>query len=307
MAVTIRPYLATDLETLRALIAAPEIVEQFDAFAAPGALEQKFADPHLAASCVRLAFEDERPIGFALAWLLPQAPIGWAMVRGGVLEFARRRGIATRLVEAVFAAIEAHPGAARIRDVTGAAWLPAPAAEALAKRLGARFDRAFWMMERPLEAPAPIVEWPSGIATRSFDGTMPMAKDWNDVYLESFAQHWRFVPSSLDETLELTRGPRFDPADLRLAYRGAACVGFCRLERHANRGEIAVLGTAPAARGIGLGRALLRWGVARLQAGSTQPITLIVDGANENALRLYRSEGFSVMRTRHVWVRPPRF
>jgi ribosomal protein S18 acetylase RimI-like enzyme len=32
-------------------------------------------------------------------------------------------------------------------------------------------------------------------------------------------------------------------------------------------------------------------------------VTLLVDGENENALRLYRSEGFEVARTRAVFSR----
>ena len=60
----------------------------------------------------------------------------------------------------------------------------------------------------------------------------------------------------------------------------------------------------PAARGIGLGRALLRWGVAWLERESALPVTLMVDGANEGALALYRSEGFAVTRTRRAWARP---
>jgi ribosomal protein S18 acetylase RimI-like enzyme len=32
-------------------------------------------------------------------------------------------------------------------------------------------------------------------------------------------------------------------------------------------------------------------------------VTLVVDGENEGALRLYRSEGFEVTRTRRLWGR----
>ena len=90
---------------------------------------------------------------------------------------------------------------------------------------------------------------------------------------------------------------------LMLAYRDGRCVGFCRNERHATRGEIGVLGTTHDARGIGLGRALLRWGVGWLEAHVPGPVTLLVDGDNEGALALYKSEGFEVSRTRRIWGR----
>ena len=53
----------------------------------------------------------------------------------------------------------------------------------------------------------------------------------------------------------------------------------------------------PEARGRGLGRELLRWGVHRLRSVSELPVTLSVNGRNERALRLYEREGFR--RTAH--------
>jgi ribosomal protein S18 acetylase RimI-like enzyme len=89
-----------------------------------------------------------------------------------------------------------------------------------------------------------------------------------------------------------------------IAYRDGEVAGFCRNELFAARGEIGTVGTLPAARGIGLGRALLRWGVAWLERETPHPITLLVDGDNEGALGLYRSEGFEITRRRHLWSQP---
>jgi ribosomal protein S18 acetylase RimI-like enzyme len=33
-------------------------------------------------------------------------------------------------------------------------------------------------------------------------------------------------------------------------------------------------------------------------------VTLLVDGDNEGALGLYRSEGFDIVRRRHLWAQP---
>src|ERR1051325_7423145 len=108
----------------------------------------------------------------------------------------------------------------------------------------------------------------------------------------------------LEHAHKLVESPGFRADGVLLAYRQGRVAGFCRNELHATRGEVGTLGTVPAARGIGLGRALLRWGVGWLERESTLPVTLMVDGANDGALALYRSEGFAVTRTRHAWMRP---
>lgn len=96
------------------------------------------------------------------------------------------------------------------------------------------------------------------------------------------------------------------PDGLMLAYRDGACAGFCRTSLEAEGGEVAILGVAPEARAIGLGRALLRWGVRWLIEAGAKRVTLLVDGENDTALRLYRSEGFDVARTREIWLWPRR-
>jgi len=47
-----------------------------------------------------------------------------------------------------------------------------------------------------------------------------------------------------------------------------------------------VLGVIPEARGIGLGRALLRWGVNWLEHQNAPRVHAVRDGENETALRL---------------------
>jgi GNAT superfamily N-acetyltransferase len=63
-----------------------------------------------------------------------------------------------------------------------------------------------------------------------------------------------------------------------LAYDGGRVVGFARTARHGMLREIETLGVVPAARGRGLGRALLHWGIAELQREATDEVTLMVEG-----------------------------
>src|SRR5262249_3202945 len=177
-------------------------------------------------------------------------------------------------------------------------------ATAMAERHGYRHDRWFWLMRRERGAGAPAPEWPAGIRVRAFDGSDAMLRRWLEAYADSFSGHYRFVLGTIDQYRQRMKQPGFRADGVLLAYRDARCVGFCANILHPTRGEIGSLGTTHAARGIGLGRALLRWGVDWLERESTLPVTLLVDGDNEGALGLYRSEGFEVERTRRIWARP---
>jgi mycothiol synthase len=92
--------------------------------------------------------------------------------------------------------------------------------------------------------------------------------------------------------------PSGEEALCLLAARGGEVVGlcYCRLERSAGAlgGWVEDLGVAPSARGIGLGRALLRQGVRELAARGAGSVLLGVDAANTAAKRLYQASGFRV-------------
>jgi mycothiol synthase len=302
MSASIRPYSAADLETLRALITAPGMAAQFDKFQGDAGLERMLGDPHLYAGALRLAFEGEGAAGFAISYLLPHDGAPFAMHRIGVREQSRRRGIATALLASAeaWAAAQTHLS---VGEQSSSAWVPEPAADALAARSGYAHDRWYWLMERPRGgAPQPV--WPAGVTTRPWDGSDAMLEHAVAAYNDSFAQHHRFIRGSVSSLRRIMTREGSTPGQLCVAYRGEAPVGFCRCERFGLRGEIGVLGTVLAARGIGLGRALLRWGVLWLEANTTTPVTLLVDGDNEGALALYKSEGFAVTRTRRVWSKP---
>lgn len=300
MNVTLRPFTPADREPLRQALHEPELAPHFDKFLGPEGLEHKLHDRRLVQAGIRIAELEGEIAGFAVPWVLPQAGAVWTMTRVGVRERFRGRGLGTRLAHAVLEFVRAQ-GEGRL-EVAGSAWMPNEAAERLAARLGFTHERWFWLMERPRgNAPAPA--WPAGIEVRTFDRSDAMFADWTAVYNDSFAHHYRFVVASDETGRNLAADPTFVSDGLLLAYRGRRCVGFCRNERHATRGEIGTLGTTHDARGIGLGRALLRWGVRWLETNVDGPVTLLVDGDNEGALALYRSEGFAVARTRRIWGR----
>jgi ribosomal protein S18 acetylase RimI-like enzyme len=70
-----------------------------------------------------------------------------------------------------------------------------------------------------------------------------------------------------------------------------------------NTVELVYIGLAAHARGIGLGRALLRHGLRLLEPRRERAMTLAVDDRNDPALRLYQSEGFRRVLRRRALIR----
>ncbi|MBM7092554.1 GNAT family N-acetyltransferase [Streptomyces sp. S12] len=93
---------------------------------------------------------------------------------------------------------------------------------------------------------------------------------------------------------------RSGPADHLVAEYGGRVVGYVRLgfptplASNAHVRQIAGLAVAEDARGLGVGRALVRAAVAEARARGARRITLRVLGHNTPARTLYASEGFVV-------------
>ena len=303
MPVTVRPYRPEDRDALQAVLQAPVIAEQFDMYAGDDGVERMLGDPYTPAEGVRLAFVDGEPAGFACAILLKSAE-PWSMLRGGVLPRFQRRGVGRALHADVSAYVRQQTRLPGVREQLVAAWEPLGPATAMAERFGYAHDRWFWLMQRERAGAPTAPAWPAGVTVRTFDGSEAMLADWNAAYNDSFDGHYRFVPSPIAQLRQRTQMPGFRPDGVLVAYRDREVVGFCRNELFATRGEIGTLGTVHSARGIGLGRALLRWGVQWLETATRDAVTLLVDGDNEGALGLYRSEGFEVVRRRRLWSQP---
>jgi mycothiol synthase len=302
MAIVVHPCQQDHLSGLRALARDPSLAHEFAQLQTDPGFDDMMADPFLPVDLRWIATLDGDPAGFAFSFLAPTHGGSFAMVRMGVVERHRRRGVGSALLAAADAKLTAIRDRDHLNELNLSAWQPNPAAEGFAARHGFRHARNFWRMERP-HGPVRKPQWPPGIVMRTYDGSERAIKDFNDAYNLSFASHYHYVRSSLEDTRIITTQRHFRPDGLALAYRDDACVGFCRNARYGDPGEVALIGTVPEVRGIGLGRALLRWGVGWLQDDFANPVYLMVDGENESALRLYRSEGFQIALTRLHWSR----
>jgi mycothiol synthase len=303
--VTIDRYVPADRSAFLELLRDPGLRAEYGRLVENGELDDPLAHPVLHPGAVWLARDGDLAIGFGMLLVIPSAHGPWAHVRLGVRSAHRRRGAGGAWLRAAEEALDAIPPSRAPFTLTAGAWLPADDAKSFLECRGFEHARSWWNMERPL-GPAAEPPWPAGVELRTFDGSDHAFEEWTACYNESFAARFPSHIATVEEGRKLAAGPLFRPDGLLLAWRGDRCVGFCRDTLFPGHGEVDVLGVRPDAQGIGLGRALLRWGVDWLQAQGALHVRLIVDGENETALRLYGSEGFDIVATRGMWGRPTR-
>jgi mycothiol synthase len=216
----------------------------------------------------------------------------------GILEIAvhpsyRNQGVADRLVGAL---VEA-------RGLDGLkAWSHGnhEAAADLAARYGYAPVRELWKMRMTTAGTdLPDAGLPDGVTLRAF---VPGQDEeaWLAVNRAAFAYH--------PEQGNLTRADLearmaedwFDPAGFLLAEdAGGRLLGFHWTKVHAQHGphpaigEVYVVGVAPEAQGMGLGKALTVAGIRHLQEQGLHAVMLYTDAENAPAVSLYRRLGFT--------------
>ena len=186
-------------------------------------------------------------------------------------------------------------------------------AKAFLEATGFAFHSTLWDLELPPDAAVAPAAWRPGLEARDFDRTRD-TEPWIALFNAAFADH--ATPLQLDPTF-IAAGmddPSIEDADTLVVEDLASgeLVGFCATAPVRSdgaigpKGEIWTIGVRPDRQGQGLGRQLLRWGVARLRSIGVHDIDLSVNNRNEHALRLYEDEGFVRTRTRERWARPVR-
>lgn len=207
----------------------------------------------------------------------------------------RRRGHGRRLVEAWLP---------RLRDGGRSELVlhgpDRPAAAGFLAALGFVRRSSMWLFELAPGVAVPPPAFPAGVTIRTYrDDDLSR---YTALAAESFADH----PSPIEFNEALIRHshglPDFDPLGILLVFPDGDPVTpiAWTKTRHwvteatgERRGEVNYVGVVPAWRGRGLGRELLRWGIERCRAVGCATIELSVEAANERALGLYRSTGFT--------------
>lgn len=170
---------------------------------------------------------------------------------------------------------------------------------------GYGFARVFWHMERSVDATYRPGALPTDVTIRAYD---PVADDrsvWRLVE-DSFAEHYGQEPRSWESWQEDMLGAStWDPELVRLAELAGEPVGVVICQDIDGIGWIGDLGVLQAARGRGIGRALLEHGFAILAARGRTIVRLNVDSDNETgAADLYERAGMHVLRAFHCYERP---
>lgn len=218
----------------------------------------------------------------------------------------RRRGVGTALV-AEGLAIERERGRPNLLmgPVAGDA-----GTEAFLRRLSFAYHSSVWRLDLAGDAGVPAPSFPEGVVARSFEAGDEAA--YVDVFNAAFADHPTPLVLTEDIAAFITGHPEFTPADFVVLSRveePGRFIGFC--ETHAIRetadgpmveGEVDLIGVRPEWQGQGLGRELLRWGVARLRSLGVRAVFLTVNVTNERALGLYERHGFQKTREKPRWA-----
>jgi mycothiol synthase len=220
----------------------------------------------------------------------------------------RRRGIGRQLVDAG-RVLAAHLGLPELR-----LWVPRFAGpEAFARAAGLHYHSSLWQLELPHDAPETAPGFPEGVVVRRLEPGVDEPA-FVELINEVFLDHPSPLRVDLAEVRRVNAEPGFDPSTILLVTPTAArdrLVGFCRLSRFEDddglmTGEVRLLGVRREARGRGLGRALVRWGVGDLRRRGVDRIVLSVEGENESALGIYESEGFRRRVEWRHWAAAPR-
>ncbi len=167
---------------------------------------------------------------------------------------------------------------------------------------GFRKTRWFQNLYRPLSLPFEPPQMPPGFGMQRADSVRP--EDWVALFNDTFIDHWNFVPLTLAQYQYRLKTPSHQPDfDWVLVAEDGTLAGFCAAHlpyeenaRHQRReGYIALLGTRRGYRRRGLARAMLRYGLQRIQAAGLDTAVIGVDRDNPNhAKTLYESVGFHV-------------
>lgn len=177
------------------------------------------------------------------------------------------------------------------------------AADAAAEGLVA--VRRFWHLGRSLDASVVEPPLPEGVRLRVFVADQDEHETW-EILTEAFTGHFGIDPLRFEEWLaEIGSSALWDPS---LVFLGAldgrevgVLVGFDADEV----GWVGELGVRKAARGRGVGTALLHRAFATLAARGLREVRLNVDAENESgATRLYAGVGMTPRRAWQVYERP---
>lgn len=313
---TTRSLATADVPAVTELLAAWERVEPEDHGYTETEIHEEFTSPVAALDGGGVAvLQADRLVAYGLLHVIAREPQWLAYADGGVHPEVHRRGVGGWLLARQLDL------ACRMRDAQ-APGVPGelrvgvaerrPGAIAALDAAGFEARRYFFRMSADLRGPAPDpVPDPPGTRIRAF-----AARDDEAVRLvsnDSFADHWGSVPRDLDTwRADYTGSSTFRPRMSFVAEDGTGIVGFSLASEHEadtvarghRTGYVSRVGTVRAARGRGIGSALVARSLAAMRSEGCAEAELDVDADSPTgAGRLYERLGFAVVGRERLYRR----
>lgn len=175
----------------------------------------------------------------------------------------------------------------------------------LMEQRGFVVERYYFNMKRPLDN-VPEPQFPSGFSVRQVDPERE-AEEWVRLKNETWVDHFNYRPWNVERFKSWASDPDEKPElNIVAVAPDGALAAFCwaiiraeeNTQKERNEGVIDLVGTHPAYRRQGLGRAMLLETLHRLKAAGMDTAALDVDAASPTgATRLYEAAGFRVYST----------
>jgi mycothiol synthase len=178
-------------------------------------------------------------------------------------------------------------------------FLPTPLAEtrAILEELGFKIERFSFVLERPTTGIEEVDFPPGYMVTQLESSDEEGIRHFSEVVNLAFKNLAGHTPSLPQDIRVWFDYEGYLPGGICLLSKGAEPVGTVCVtieSEDPQAAELGAFGIIPDYQGLGLGRKLLRHGVAFAASHGLSPVILAVNAENETALELYRSEGFSL-------------
>jgi mycothiol synthase len=214
---------------------------------------------------------------------------------------------------AMLATLESRAGAVVAEDGHAAPWLGAniyrqdEASQEWLRAAGFSRQTTFTRMRIDLDPTRPLEQQRSDVTVRRITEE-PDLRLAHEIEEESFLEHYGNVPVSYESWLDRLMDRGEDFKHVYLAEHDGTPVGLLtstrQFEEDEDAGYVRTLGVLPAARGRGVGTALLRDCFARAHAEGRRAVLLHVDVANvTGALRVYESVGMRAVLEIDAWAK----
>jgi ribosomal protein S18 acetylase RimI-like enzyme len=174
----------------------------------------------------------------------------------------------------------------------------------LSERGFARDDFHLLHMQRGLDEPIPDLALPEGVVVRHVGGE----SEWQ-ARVDMHREVWHPSKVTLEAYRRLRAAPIYRPElDLVAAAPDGAFASYCIcwLDSANRTGELEPVGTRPAFRGRGIGKAVILEGLRRLKAYGARTAIVYSVAGNEPSRKLYESAGFQVVNHEYIYARERR-